>query len=117
MIGGGAGAVSRYWLSLTAASLFGTSFPYGTLIVNLIGCFLIGFTVALAERNLFVGPSFRLFFVTGYLGGLTTFSTFALESVGALRAAAYPLAVANLLFNNVIGFVLVLAGIRLASLF
>ena len=100
MAGGSLGALSRYGVSLLAASLFGSRFPWGTLIVNLAGCFLIGLCFALA----------RLFFMTGFLGALTTFSAFALESVNAMRAQAHLVMAANLLLNNVLGAALVLLG-------
>ena len=76
MAGGSIGALSRYGVSLLAVSLFGSRFPWGTLIVNLAGCFLIGLSFALAERgSTIMHPSMRLFFVTGYLGALTTFDS------------------------------------------
>lgn len=69
LIGGGIGSLSRYAVSLLAAQLFGTKFPWGTLIVNLSGCFLIGLSFALADRGLnIMTPSIRLFFMTGFLG-------------------------------------------------
>ncbi len=111
MLGGSLGALSRYGVSLLAASLFGSKFPWGTLIVNLAGCFLIGLSMALAERGGFMSPSVRLFFVTGYLGALTTFSTFALETVNAMRAGAQLVTIANFLSNNVIGAALVFLGL------
>ena len=86
MAGGSIGALSRYAVSVWAARLLGTRFPWGTLTVNLAGCFLIGLAFALAERGFnIMNPSMRLFFVTGYLGALTTFSTFGLETVNSLR--------------------------------
>ncbi len=115
MAGGSLGALSRYGISLAAVSLFGTSFPWGTLIVNHLGCFLIGFALTLAERNLLIGPSLRLFFVTGFLGALTTFSTYAWESVGSARAGDLRLAGTNILANTLFGFLLVLMGIHLAK--
>ena len=66
MLGGSIGALSRYWVSLLALKLFGTRFPWGTLLVNLAGCFLIGVAYALAERgSTWMNPSMRVFFVTG----------------------------------------------------
>ena len=117
MIGGGIGALSRYGVSLLAAQLFGTRFPWGTLIVNLSGCFLIGLSFALADRGLnIMNPSVRLFFVTGFLGGLTTFSTYGLETVVSMRAGTHLVVMANFLSNNVIGAALVFLGMIVGRL-
>jgi CrcB protein len=117
MAGGSLGALSRYGVSLLAAKLFGTRFPYGTLMVNLLGCFLIGLAFALGDRGLgIMNPSMRLFFMTGYLGALTTFSTFGLETVIALREGRYLVSAANILANNVIGSLLVFFGLVLGRL-
>ncbi len=117
MAGGCIGALSRYVVSLLAAKLFGTNFPWGTLIVNLSGCFLIGLSFSLAERGLnIMNPSVHLFFVTGYLGALTTFSTFALETANSMRAASHLVTIANILSNNLIGGVLVFLGMMVGRL-
>jgi CrcB protein len=117
MAGGSLGALSRYGVTLLAGKLFGSRFPWGTLVVNLAGCFLIGVSMALADRGVTVtSPSTRLFFVTGYLGALTTFSTFGLETVNAVREEAYLVAVANVLSNNVLGAALVFLGLWLGGL-
>jgi CrcB protein len=111
MIGGSIGALSRYAVALLAVKLFGTRFPWGTLIVNLAGCFLIGLAFSLSERESYImNPSMRLFFVTGYLGALTTFSTFSLETVNAVRMGGYWVAAPNFLLNNVVGMCLVFLG-------
>jgi fluoride exporter len=111
MAGGSIGALSRYGVSLLAASLFGSRFPWGTLIVNLSGCFLIGVAFALAERgSSIMNPSIRLFFVTGYLGALTTFSTYALETTNAVRDENSLAALSNVIANNLAGTLLVLLG-------
>ena len=117
LIGGGIGSLSRYGLSLLAAQLFGTKFPWGTLIVNLSGCFLIGLFFALADRGLnIMNPSIRLFFMTGLLGGLTTFSTYALETVNSMRAGTHLVTAANFLSNNVLGGALVFLGMLVGRL-
>ena len=110
LLGGSLGAVCRYGVGLAAARLYGEAFPWGTLCVNLVGCFLIGLAFALGvERNV-LSPAFRLFFVTGFLGALTTFSTYALESVSFTRDGLVITSLWNLLANNVGGLLLVVAG-------
>ena len=115
MIGGSMGALSRYGISLLSVRLFGTGFPWGTLLVNLGGCFLIGLSFALADRTQLMNPSARLFFVTGFLGALTTFSTFGYETFSAIQAGSHWLAIGNVLLNNVVGLILVFLGFRLGN--
>lgn len=111
LIGGGLGALSRYTIALVAAKYIDSRFPWGTLIANLGGCFLIGLAFGLADRTSFLGPSARLLFMTGYLGALTTFSTYALETLNSIRTGSNPTALVNILINNLIGIFLVFAGI------
>lgn len=115
-LGGGIGASARYLTTLAAGKLLGADFPWGTMIVNLAGCFLIGVALALAEKTDLMQPQLRLFFVTGFLGGLTTFSSYAMESVVAARGGlAVPLL--NIVLNNVAGLALVVSGLKLTSRF
>ena len=116
MIGGGLGAASRYGVGLMAVRLWGTRFPWGTLAVNMAGCFLIGLLFALSDRVRLLTPEVRLLLVTGYLGALTTFSTFSLETVIAGRAGLTLLPLVNILFNNIGCLALTLAGIWLGSI-
>ena len=113
-IGGGIGSATRYGTTLLAGRWLGTGFPWGTLMVNLGGCFLIGVMLGLAEKSNLVQPGTRLFLVTGFLGGLTTFSSYALESIVALRGSAF-LALANIAANNVLGLGLVAGGLALTE--
>ncbi|WP_310600648.1 fluoride efflux transporter CrcB [Desulfobulbus sp.] len=116
MAGGGLGAASRYGVGLLTARLWGTSFPYGTLVVNLAGCFVIGLLFGLADRSRLLTPEMRLFLITGYLGALTTFSSFSLETVTAGRVGLIQQAVANILLNNLGGLALTYLGLRLGGL-
>jgi fluoride exporter len=116
MFGGSLGALSRYGLSLLSVRLFGIGFPWGTAIVNLAGCFLIGASFALADRSALMNPSARLFFITGFLGALTTFSTYGYETFSAIHSGSHWLAMGNVLLNNVAGVVLVFLGFRLGSI-
>lgn len=116
MIGGGLGALTRYSVGIFAGKFIGIRFPYGTLIVNLAGCFLIGVFFALFEKTSWPGPSARLFLMTGFLGALTTFSTYALETFVSIRSGTFSAAALNFLLNNVLGLCLVIAGIWLVKL-
>lgn len=116
MLGGSLGAASRYGVSLLSARLLGTQFPYGTMLVNLAGCFLIGLLFALADRSRLLTPDVRLLLITGYLGALTTFSTFSLETVNAGRAGLTLQALTNILINNLGGLSLTWLGLRLGGL-
>jgi len=111
--GGGLGALSRYGVALMAARYIDSRFPWGTLAANLAGCLIIGIAFGLVDRTAILGPSARLFFMTGFLGALTTFSTYALETVNALRSGMISIAAANFLVNNLGGGALVLAGMWL----
>lgn len=114
MAGGALGALCRHGANQLAIRLFGALFPVGTLAVNLAGCLLIGVVFGVAERSALLSSEFRLFFVTGFLGALTTFSSYGIETVGAARAGATHLALVNILANNLLGLSLVAAGILLA---
>ena len=116
MLGGSLGAASRYGVSLLSARLLGTQFPYGTMLVNLAGCFLIGLLFALADRSRLLTPDVRLLLITGYLGALTTFSTFSLETVNAGRAGLTLQSLTNILINNLGGLSLTWLGLRLGGL-
>jgi fluoride exporter len=116
MIGGSLGALSRYGISLLSVRLFGTGFPWGTLLVNLGGCFMIGISFALADRSPVMNPSARLLFITGFLGALTTFSAFGYETFSAIHEGSHWLAMGNVLLNNVAGLILVYLGFRLGNL-
>ena len=115
MFGGCIGAACRYGTNLLAVRLWGSGFPWGTLAVNMVGCLLIGLAFGLAERASWVTPSVRLFFVTGFLGALTTFSSFAVETVNTANSGSSHLAVVNFVANNAGGLALVLAGMWLAK--
>lgn len=81
-IGAGCGGVFRYWISNISYWLLGRQFPYGTLIVNVSGCFFIGLVfILLIERVTDVGPQLRALLLIGFLGGYTTFSSFSIETL------------------------------------
>ena len=113
LIGGGIGSVFRYLASVAAGRAFGDGFAWGTLIVNLLGCLLIGFIVGCVDRAL-LSKTFRILFVSGFLGGLTTFSSFSFESVRFLQDN-FAKGLANILLNVVGGLTLTLVGLWVAD--
>ena len=110
MCGGSLGAASRYGISLLATRVWGTGFPWGTLVANLTGCFFIGVIFALIDRTRLLTPEVRLLIITGYMGALTTFSSFSLETVSAARTGLFFTPIANMLVNNIGGFSLTFLG-------
>jgi fluoride exporter len=85
LMGGGLGSVFRYWLSGGVYRFVNPTFPYGTLVVNVLGCFCIGFLMTLFEDRFAAQPLLRIFLTIGVLGGFTTFSTFSYETLALLR--------------------------------
>ena len=116
MLGGSLGAASRYGIGLLAARTWGVQFPWGTLTANLLGCFLIGLIFALADRVRLLTPDMRLLLITGYLGALTTFSSYSLETVNAARSGLALQPWVNLLVNNLGGFALTFLGLWVGGL-
>lgn len=88
-LGAAVGANLRYGLSLWAARRFGAEFPLGTMVINIVGCLVIGALLTLAAARLPLGDSLRLLLVTGLLGGFTTFSSFGYESYTLIVAGRW----------------------------
>lgn len=109
VVGGGIGAALRYLLSGVIQKHTGSTFPYGTLIVNLIGAFIIGFTWELFQ-NIIIPNNAKLFLFMGFLGAFTTFSTFNLETMNMLRDKDVVLALLNILGSNILCLILVFLG-------
>ena len=109
-IGGVTGAFARYVLAGAIYRKLGTGFPYGTLIVNLSGCLLIGIFKSWAEEKLFLGPNGRILLMTGFCGAYTTFSTLMLETSNLAKDGEMLLAFANVVVSAILGFILFRAG-------
>jgi CrcB protein len=108
------GANSRYLLSRYAAKLMGPVFPYGTLIINLSGSFIVGFFIVWTSERVFIDARWRLLVVVGFCGSFTTFSSYAYESMAYFEQGQWLLMWSNILSNNVLCLLAVLAGIALA---
>lgn len=112
--GGGIGASLRYLTGIAALRWFGPNFPWGTLVVNVVGSFLMGLVAELIIRRIGVGSDLRLFLMTGLLGGYTTFSAFSLDAIFLFERGALFAALGYVLLNVVGAIVALVLGLALA---
>ena len=103
------GGICRYLLSMLVQSKFSSSFPYGTLLVNLTGCLLIGILFGFFDRNQ-VSHEWRLLFITGVLGGFTTFSAFSVETYNLIKSGNYGSAILYVALSVILGISLTFLG-------
>jgi CrcB protein len=115
-LGGFLGANARYLLQVWAANRWGPDFPYGTMLANISGSFVIAFFLTLFTGRLAASPETRLFIVVGFLGGFTTFSSLSYETFLLFEQGGWGAAALNLASNLLLGLAGVLLGIFLARL-
>lgn len=115
-LGGAIGTALRYVTSILAARWFGAEFPYGTLVVNLSGAFVIGLVQEVGTAGLWIPDNGRLFLTTGMMGGLTTYSTFSYETVRLMEVNAWHHAWINIFVTTVICLSLCFLGIAVGRL-
>jgi len=115
-LGSAVGGALRYWCSGLVARAFGETFPWGTLIVNVLGSFIIGFfgTLTAPDGRLFVGSNARQFVMVGFCGGYTTFSSFSLQTLNLLNDGEWFYAGANITLSVLLCLIGVWAGHVLA---
>jgi CrcB protein len=113
--GGLLGAPARYYVGQVVARHWGSAFPWGTLLINLTGCFVLGLFLTLATERFAIPSWIRLFFTTGFLGAYTTFSTFSYETVRLMQHGRAPIALAYIAVSLAGGLAAVLLGIELGS--
>jgi len=116
-LGGFLGANARYLMAHWIGERYGTSFPYGTLVINVSGSFIIGLFLVLITDRYIVHPNWRLFFSVGFLGAYTTFSTYSFESLVLILSGAWFPGLINLIGSVVLGLGATLCGMALARLF
>ena len=112
--GGAAGTICRYWVNALAFRALGPRFAFGTLAVNVVGCFLIGFVMHWLDAGASSSRALRLALTTGFLGGFTTFSAFGYETMRFLEVGKPSLALTNVAANVLLGIAATYAGISLA---
>ena len=115
-VAGGLGTLARYGVNTGAAALFGPHYPWGTYIVNMFGCFLFGLFSGLITAE-FVPSHWKVYVLTGFLGGFTTFSAFAYENQQFMAEKRWGLLTLHLVGQNVFGVIAVVLGILLVERF
>ena len=115
-VGGSMGAVSRYLVSQFMAAKFGADLPYGTFIVNVVGCFIIGAFMTLITEKFAISSYWRLIVVVGFVGGLTTFSSLGYETFKLLENGSLSYALSNIALNLLFGFSAIWIGVVLARM-
>ena len=113
-LGAVVGASARYFISGYGARIFSTTFPYGTLIINLTGSLVLGFFLILAGERLLLDPRWRLLIAIGFCGSYTTFSSYAFESFALMEQGQWLLMAVNILASNALCLAAVLAGAAIA---
>lgn len=114
-LGGAAGAMARYAVTLGVGMFWKKDFPLGTFLVNITGCFVLGFFLTLAaETATSISPALRLLVATGFVGAYTTFSTFEYETQRLTSAGALGWGVMNVVSSVLAGYLAVLLGVALA---
>ncbi len=116
-LAGALGTGTRYLVGVWAGERFGTAFPYGTLIVNVAGCFFIALVMQTAVNVASFPPNLRLALTTGFMGGLTTYSSFAYETTVLARENARGAAALNFVLTTAACFLAILLGLAAARAF
>jgi CrcB protein len=114
-VGGALGSIARFWVGSTVAGRMGIKFPYGTLIVNLTACLVIGFSLTYLGRRADLSPAWRFLIPVGFIGAYSTFSTYEWETLSNLRSGAFLLAALYAGGSLILGLIAVWGGSLLAE--
>jgi CrcB protein len=113
--GGALGSLARYWVGSTISGRFGARFPYGTLVVNITACVIIGFSLTYLGRRADLNPAWRYLIPIGFVGAYSTFSTYEWETLSTMRSGAFFLAALYAVSSLLLGLVAVWGGSLLAE--
>ena len=112
--GGFLGAIARLWVGTFIDDRLGTKFPYGTLIINLSGCFLLGVVLTILDARLNLNPAWRYLLPIGFIGSYTTFSTFEYETLAGLQNGSWQIPVLYVTLSVFVGLACVWTGAAIA---
>lgn len=114
-LGGALGSVTRFWVGTVVADRMGTKFPYGTFVINLSACLIIGFLLPFLGRRAGLEPAWRFLFLIGFIGAYSTFSTFEWETFSNLQSGAFLIAALYVGLSVILGLVGVWCGSLIAK--
>ena len=116
-LGGALGSLTRFWVGSAVSNRFGTRFPYGTLVVNITACVVIGFSLTLLGRRTELSPAWRFLIPIGFVGAYSTFSTFEWETFSTLQTGAFLSAALYVVLSCFLGLIAVWCGVMVARSF
>ena len=113
--GGALGTVARYWVGSTISGRLGARFPYGTFVINMTACIILGFTLTYMGKRADLNPALRYLLPVGLIGAYSTFSTYEWETLSTLRSGAFAMGALYAVGSLVLGLAAVWAGTALAD--
>jgi CrcB protein len=113
-LGGSLGSIARFWVGSAVANRMGTKFPYGTFLINITACVIIGFSLTFFGRRAELNPAWRFFVPVGFVGAYSTFSTFEWETFSNLQTGAFLIAVSYVVLSFIVGLIGVWCGVLTA---
>jgi fluoride exporter len=116
-LGGALGSLARFWVGSTVASRFGTKFPYGTFVINLTACVIIGFSLAFLGKRTELSPAWRFLVPVGFVGAYSTFSTFEWETFSNLQTGSFLIAALYVVLSVFLGLFAVWCGVEVSRIF
>lgn len=114
-VGGALGSMARYWVGSTVYGRLGTKFPYGTFVINMTACVIIGFAVTFLGKRAEINSAWRFLIPVGFVGAYSTFSTYEWETLSSLRSGAFLVAALYAVGSLLVGLVAVWGGAALAE--
>ena len=114
--GGALGSIVRYWVGSTIANRMGTKFPYGTFVINITACVVIGFSLTFLAKRAELNPAWRFLVPVGFVGAYSTFSTYEWETLSTIRTGAFSMAALYALSSLILGLAAVWGGAVIAEI-
>ena len=114
--GGALGSIARFWVGSAVASRLGTKFPYGTFVINITACVIIGFSLTFLAKRTDLNPAWRFLVPVGFVGAYSTFSTYEWEALSTLRSGAFSMAALYAFSSLFLGLVAVWCGVLIAEM-